>query len=84
MNHSPYQHQDPLQISLQHLIEQALRQNDQVLLARLQLQWVHRFGVDSLPLGLVASAAVSESSVVDPAVDQVVDLAVEILHFRHL
>ena len=50
MNQSPYQHQDPLQIRLQHLIEQALRQNDQVLLARLQLQWVHRFGVDSLPV----------------------------------
>ena len=69
MNHSHYQHQDPRQISLQHLIEQALQQEDQALLTRLELQWVHRFGVDSLPLGLVASAAVSESSVVDPAVD---------------
>ena len=67
MNHSHYQHQDPRQISLQHLIEQALQQEDQALLTRLELQWVHRFGVDSLPLGLVASAAVSESSVVDPA-----------------
>ena len=69
MNHSHYQHQDPRQISLQYLIEQALQQEDQALLTRLELQWVHRFGVDSLPLGLVASAAVSESSVVDPAVD---------------
>ena len=69
MNHSHYQHQDPRQISLQHLIEQALQQEDQALLTRLELQWVHRFGVDSLPLGLVVSAAVSESSVVDPAVD---------------
>jgi len=67
VNHSHYQHQDPRQISLQHLIAQALQQEDQALLTRLELQWVHRFGVDSLPLGLVASAAVSESSVVDPA-----------------
>ena len=75
MNHSHYQHQDPRQISLQHLIEQALQQEDQALLTRLELQWVHRFGVHSLPLGLVASAAVPESSVVDLAVDLAVDPA---------
>ena len=55
MNHSPYQHQDPRQISLQQLIEQALQQDDQPLLTRLEQQWVHRFGVDSLPEGLLAS-----------------------------
>ena len=78
MNHSHYQHQDPRQISLQHLIEQALQQEDQALLTRLELQWVHRFGVHSLPLGLVASAAVPESSVVDLAVDPASDPVAEI------
>ncbi len=69
MNHSPYQHQDPRQISLQHLIEQALQQDDHSLLTRLELQWVHRFGVDSLPEGLVASEEDSHSSMAQPAAE---------------
>lgn len=69
MNHSPYQHQDPRQISLQHLIEQALKQDDYSLLTRLELQWVHRFGVDSLPEGLVASEEDPHSSMTHPAVE---------------
>ena len=49
MNHSPYQHQDPRQISLQRQLQQARDQNDQRRLALLELQWVHRFGVQTLP-----------------------------------
>jgi len=75
VNHSHYQHQDPRQISLQHLIEQALQQEDQAVLTRLELQWVHRFGVNSLPLGLVASKAVSESSAADPISDPVAEIS---------
>ena len=55
MNHSPYQHQDPRQLDLQRLMQQALQQEDRQLLARLQLQWVHRFGVHSLPAGFLAA-----------------------------
>ena len=78
MNHSHYQHQDPRQIILQYLIEQALQQEDQALLTRLELQWVHRFGVESLPLGLVASEEVAESSVTDAVADSVADPVAEI------
>ena len=49
MNHSPYQHQDPRQISLQRQLQQARDQNDQRRRALLELQWVHRFGVQTLP-----------------------------------
>ena len=62
MNHSHYQHQDPRQISLQQLIEQALHKDDQQLLTRLELQWVHRFGVDTLPSGCSAADQDSSSS----------------------
>ena len=62
MNHSHYQHQDPRQISLQQLIEQALHKDDQQLLTRLELQWVHRFGVDTLPSGCSAADEDSSSS----------------------
>ena len=62
MNHSHYQHQDPRQISLQQLIEQALHKDDQQLLTRLELQWVHRFGVDTLPSGCSAADENSSSS----------------------
>jgi hypothetical protein len=78
VNHSHYQHQDPRQINLQHLIEQALQHDDQALLTRLELQWVHRFGVESLPLGLVASEEVAESSVTDAVADSVADPVAEI------
>ena len=69
MNHSPYQQQDPRQISLQHLIEQALQKDDQRLLARLELQWVHRFGVDSRPEGLLDSEDCSQSSMAQPVAE---------------
>ena len=49
MTQSPYQHQDPRRIDLQRLIDEAQRDGDAQRLARLELQWVHRFGVDSLP-----------------------------------
>tara|TARA_Y100000287_G_scaffold181939_1_gene178716 strand:+ start:1710 stop:2219 length:510 start_codon:yes stop_codon:yes gene_type:complete len=62
VNHSHYQHQDPRQISLQQLIEQALHKDDQQLLTRLELQWVHRFGVDTLPSGCSAADEDSSSS----------------------
>ncbi|WP_067325861.1 hypothetical protein [Synechococcus sp. MIT S9504] len=66
VNHSPYQHQDPRQINLQQLIELAQQQDDQPLLTRLELQWVHRFGVASLPQGLLASEECSQSSMAQP------------------
>ena len=69
MNHSPYQHQDPRQISLQQLIEEALQQDDQSLLTRLEQQWVHRFGVDSLPEGLLASEDCSPPSMAQPVAE---------------
>jgi len=69
VNHSPYQHQDPRQISLQQLIEQALQQDDQSLLIRLEQQWVHRFGVDSLPKGLLASEDCSSPSTAQPVAE---------------
>ena len=69
MNHSPYQHQDPRQISLQQLIELALQQDDQPLLTRLEQQWVHRFGVDSLPEGLLASEDCSPPSMAQPVAE---------------
>tara|TARA_B100001057_G_scaffold362153_1_gene364677 strand:+ start:7630 stop:8130 length:501 start_codon:yes stop_codon:yes gene_type:complete len=69
VNHSPYQHQDPRQISLQQLIEQALQQDDQPLLTRLEQQWVHRFGVDSLPEGLLASEDCSPPSMAQPVAE---------------
>ena len=65
MNHSHYQHQDPRQISLQHLIEQALQLDDQALLTRLELQWVHRFGVHSLPCRFGTAGDESSSAVSD-------------------
>lgn len=49
MTFSPYQHQDPRQISLQRQIEQSRQDGDTERLQRLELQWVHRFGVASLP-----------------------------------
>ncbi|QNI74234.1 hypothetical protein [Synechococcus sp. NOUM97013] len=49
MTQSPYQHQDPRRIDLQRQLDQAQRDGDSQRLARLELQWVHRFGVDSLP-----------------------------------
>tara|TARA_B100001109_G_scaffold20556_1_gene14709 strand:+ start:416 stop:916 length:501 start_codon:yes stop_codon:yes gene_type:complete len=69
VNHSPYQHQDPRQISLQQLIEEALQQDDQSLLTRLEQQWVHRFGVDSLPEGLLASEDCSPPSMAQPVAE---------------
>ena len=66
MNHSPYQHQDPRQISLQQLIEQALHQDDQPLLTRLEQLWVHRFGIDSLPEGLLPSEDCLPPSMAQP------------------
>ena len=69
MNHSPYQHQDPRQISLQQLIEEALQQDDHSLLTRLEQQWVHRFGVDSLPEGLLASEDCSPPSMAQPVAE---------------
>ena len=70
MNHSHYQHQDPRQISLQQLIEQALHKDDQQLLTRLELQWVHRFGVDTLPSGCSAADEDSSSSSTVSAAEQ--------------
>ena len=49
MTFSPYQHQDPRQISLQRQIEQSRQEGDIRRLQRLELQWVHRYGVASLP-----------------------------------
>ena len=49
MTFSPYQHQDPRQISLQRQIEQSRQEGDIQRLQRLELQWVHRYGVASLP-----------------------------------
>ena len=49
MIQSPYQHQDPRRIDLQRQIDQAERDDDPQRLARLELLWVHRFGVGSLP-----------------------------------
>ena len=49
MTFSPYQHQDPRQIALQRQIEQSRQDGDTERLQRLELQWVHRFGVTSLP-----------------------------------
>ncbi len=49
MTFSPYQHQNPRQISLQRQIEQSRQEGDIQRLERLELQWVHRYGVASLP-----------------------------------
>lgn len=49
MTFSPYQHQDPRQTTLQRQIEQSRQDGDTERLQRLELQWVHRFGVASLP-----------------------------------
>ena len=49
MTISPYQHQDPRQTTLQRQIEQSRQDGDTERLQRLELQWVHRFGVASLP-----------------------------------
>ncbi len=85
MNHSHYQHQDPRQISLQQLIEQALQQDDRELLTRLELQWVHRFGVDSLPAGFIAAdehvssaATVSGAEAVIPASEATAEPVAEV------
>ena len=51
MTFSPYQHQDPRQTTLQRQIEQSRQVGDAERLQRLELQWVHRFGVASLPAG---------------------------------
>ena len=73
MTQSPYQHQDPRRIDLQRLIDQAERDGDTQRLARLELQWVHRFGVDSLPIGInvAASGDVIEMAAVTSAVTSV-------------
>jgi len=55
VNHSPYQHQDPRQLDLQQRIQQAMQHEDHQSLARLELQWVHRFGVQSLPSGFLTA-----------------------------
>ena len=65
MNHSPYQHQDPRQLDLEQQMEQALQQQDRQLLSRLELQWVHRFGVDTLPGGFRAAEQPAAPSVLD-------------------
>lgn len=49
MTFSPYQPQDPRQRVLQRQIEQSRQDGDHERLRRLELQWVHRFGVTSLP-----------------------------------
>ena len=73
MNHSPYQHQDPRQLDLEQQMEQALQQQDRQLLSRLELQWVHRFGVDSLPGGFRAAGEPAAPSVLDqqPAIEAI-------------
>ena len=73
MNHSPYQHQDPRQLDLEQQMEQALQQQDHQLLSRLELQWVHRFGVDSLPGGFTAAGEPAAPSVLDqqPAIEAI-------------
>ena len=73
MNHSPYQHQDPRQLDLEQQMEQALQQQDRQLLSRLELQWVHRFGVDTLPGGLSAAGEPAAPSVLDqqPAIEAI-------------
>ena len=65
MNHSPYQHQDPRQLDLEQQMEKALQQQDRQLLSRLELQWVHRFGVDSLPSGFIAAEEPAAPSLAD-------------------
>jgi len=47
---SPYQHQDPRQIALQRQIEQERQDGDLQRLQRLELLWVHRYGVKTLPV----------------------------------
>lgn len=60
MTISPYQHQDPRQIALQRQIEQARQEGDIQSLERLELLWVHRHGVASLP---VAGLQIDQSDV---------------------
>ena len=50
MTSSPYQHQDPRQIALQRQIEQERQDGDLQRLQRLELLWVHRYGVKTLPV----------------------------------
>ena len=73
MNHSPYQHQDPRQLDLEQQMEKALQQQDRQLLSRLELQWVHRFGVDTLPGGFRAAEQPAAPSVLDqqPAIEAI-------------
>jgi len=73
VNHSPYQHQDPRQLDLEQQMEQALQQQDRQLLSRLELQWVHRFGVDTLPGGFRAAEEPAAPSVLDqqPAIEAI-------------
>ena len=52
MTISPYQHQDPRQIALQRQIGQARQEGDIQRLQRLELLWVHRYGVTSLPVAV--------------------------------
>lgn len=63
MTFSPYQHQDPRQTTLQRQIEQSRQVGDAERLQRLELQWVHRFGVASLPAG--------DRSMVQPEIHQI-------------
>ena len=49
MTFPPYQPQDPRQRVLQRQIEQSRQDGDHERLRRLELLWVHRFGVTSLP-----------------------------------
>ena len=74
MTQSPYQHQDPRRIDLQRQLDQAQRDGDPQRLARLELQWVHRFGVDSLPQSI--SLERIDDAADQPAVSAVVPAAV--------
>ena len=50
MTSSPYQPQDLRQIALQRQIEQERQDGDLQRLQRLELLWVHRYGVKTLPV----------------------------------
>lgn len=73
MTQSPYQHQDPRRIDLQRQLDQAQRDGDPQRLARLELQWVHRFGVDSLPQSIKLERI--DDAADQPAVSAVVPAA---------
>ena len=63
MNNSAFHSPSPRQVELRRQMKLAKQQGDQRLITLLEGQWVHRYGVASLPLKLNTTASISAKEI---------------------